>query len=39
MYRVKIYLGSRGVWKLRAFAPEDQQHAATWSTSHYLRVY
>jgi len=38
-YRVKIYLGSRGVWKLRAFAPEDKKHAATWSTSHYLRVY
>jgi len=38
-YRVKIYLGSRGVWKLRAFAPEDARHAATWSTSHYLRVY
>jgi len=38
-YRVKIYLGSRGTWKLRAFAPEDKKHAATWSTSHYLRVY
>ena len=37
-YRVKIYLGSRGVWKLRAFAPEDARHAATWSTSHYLTV-
>ncbi len=38
-YRVKIYLGSRGTWKLRAYAPEDKLHAATWSTSHYLRVY
>lgn len=37
-YRVTIYLGSRGTWKLRAFAPEDAQHAATWSTSHYLTV-
>jgi hypothetical protein len=37
-YKVTIYLGSRGVWKLRAFAPEDKQHAATWSTSQYMRV-
>jgi hypothetical protein len=37
-YRVTIYLGSTGLWKLRAYAPEDRQHAATWSTSHYLTV-
>ena len=37
-YRVSIYLGSGGTWKLRAFAPEDALHAATWSTSHYLTV-
>ncbi len=37
-YRVSIYLGSRGTWRLRAFAPEDARHAATWSTSHYLTV-
>jgi hypothetical protein len=37
-YRVTTYLGSTGTWKLRAFAPEDAQHAATWSTSHYLTV-
>jgi hypothetical protein len=37
-YRVSIYLGSKGTWKLRAFAPEDARHAATWSTSHYLTV-
>jgi len=37
-YRVSIYLGSTGTWKLRAFAPEDTLHAATWSTSHFLTV-
>ncbi|HSL95322.1 MAG TPA: hypothetical protein VLA35_05325 [Thermoleophilia bacterium] len=37
-YRVTTYLGSTGTWKLRAFAPEDSLHAATWSTSHYLTV-
>ncbi len=31
-YRVTIYLGSTGTWKLRAYAPEDDRHAATWST-------
>jgi beta propeller repeat protein len=37
-YRVTTYLGSTGSWKLRAFAPEDTLHAASWSTSHYLTV-
>ncbi len=37
-YRVKIALPTTGTWKLRAFAPEDKQHAATWSTSIYRRV-
>ncbi len=37
-YRVTTYLGTTGTWKLRAYAPEDTLHAATWSTSHYLTV-
>ncbi len=37
-YRVKIALPSTGTWKLRAFAPQDALHAATWSTSIYRRV-
>ncbi len=36
--RLRIYLGSTGTWRLRAFAPEDALHAATWSTSHFLTV-
>jgi hypothetical protein len=37
-YRRTIALPSTGVWKIRAFAPEDLKHAATWSASTYLRV-
>ena len=37
-YRVKIALPSTGTWKLRAFAPQDARHAATWSTSIYRKV-
>ncbi len=37
-YWVKLALPSPGTWKLRAFAPEDKQHAATWSSSIYRRV-
>jgi len=37
-YRVKIALPSKGTWKLRAFAPQDKKHAATWSKSIYRRV-
>ena len=37
-YRVKIALPTTGTWKLRAFAPQDTLHAATWSTSIYRRV-
>ncbi len=37
-YRRTIELPLTGVWKLRAYAPEDARHAATWSASTYLRV-
>ena len=37
-YRVKIALPTTGTWKLRAFAPQDKLHAATWSSSIYRKV-
>jgi hypothetical protein len=37
-YKVTIALPSTGSWKLRAYAPEDGRHAATWSTAIYRRV-
>jgi hypothetical protein len=37
-YKVTISLPSRGSWKLRAYAPADARHAATWSSSFYLKV-
>ena len=37
-YKVGIALPSKGVWKLRAYAPEDRKHAATWSAATYRRV-
>jgi len=37
-YKVSLALPSPGTWKLRAYAPEDRQHAATWSTSIYRKV-
>jgi hypothetical protein len=35
---VKTALPSPGSWKLRAYAPEDGRHAATWSSSIYRKV-
>ena len=37
-YRVSLTLPSTGKWKLRAYAPEDARHAATWSASTYRTV-
>ena len=37
-YRVSLTLPSPGSWKLRAYAPEDLRHAATWSASTYRKV-
>ncbi len=37
-YRRTIELPSTGTWKIRAYAPEDARHAATWSTAIYRRV-
>jgi hypothetical protein len=37
-YWVKLALPATGTWKLRAFAPQDKLHAATWSSSIYRRV-
>jgi hypothetical protein len=37
-YWVKLALPTTGTWKLRAFAPQDKLHAATWSSSIYRKV-
>ena len=38
-YKVKMKLTSRGRWRLRAYAPADSKHAATWSTKYdYVTV-
>jgi hypothetical protein len=37
-YWVKLSLPSRGAWKLRAYAPADARHAATWSAAIYRQV-
>ena len=38
-YSVKMRLASRGSWRLRAYAPADSRHAATWSSKFdYARV-
>lgn len=39
-YSRRFYLPSRGVWRIRAYAPEDSRHAATWSNGYtYMTVY
>jgi len=38
-YKVKMRLTSKGKWRLRAYAPADSKHAATWSTKYdYVTV-
>jgi len=38
-YKVKMKLTSKGKWRLRAYAPADSLHAATWSTKYdYVTV-
>lgn len=38
-YKVKMRLTSKGSWRLRAYAPGDSKHAATWSTKYdYVKV-
>ncbi len=38
-YTRTVHLPSKGRWKLRAYAPADSKHAATWSKkSDYVRV-
>jgi VCBS repeat-containing protein len=38
-YKVKMGLTTRGSWRLRAYAPADSRHAATWSSKYdYVRV-
>jgi hypothetical protein len=33
-YKVKVKLTSKGTWRLRAYAPKDSKHAATWSAKY-----
>jgi len=33
-YKVKMKLTSKGQWRVRAFAPADSKHAATWSKNY-----
>ncbi len=33
-YKVKMKLTSKGKWRLRAYAPSDAQHVATWSAKY-----
>jgi len=37
-YRGKMKLTSRGEWRVRAYAPADSLHAATWSKYDYFTV-
>jgi predicted outer membrane repeat protein len=38
-YSARLTLGSAGSWKIRAYAPADADHLATWSTgSDYVKV-
>lgn len=38
-YKVKMKLTSRGSWRLRAYAPADSRHSATWSKKYdYVQV-
>jgi len=38
-YKVKMRLTTRGTWRLRAYAPGDSTHAATWSDKYdYVTV-
>ena len=33
-YKVKMKLTSKGSWRMRAYAPADSKHAATWSSKY-----
>jgi hypothetical protein len=37
-YTVRISLSVAGQWRLRAYAPADAQHAATWSAYRYVKA-
>jgi hypothetical protein len=38
-YKVTMRLYSKGSWRIRAYAPADSRHAATWSKYDYVTVY
>jgi hypothetical protein len=39
IYSAKVRLATKGKWRLRAFAPADAGHAATWSAGYgYVTV-